>query len=140
MTSRARAVGLFAAIIIVATVAVVILVNVLTPPVRTAPIESIRYNQTKTEPGFDDSTHTVTDRTRVAAFSAIVKKYSIDVGHFDSTLNDECTGGLATNIAVTLTDHTVDRLSIYDCGRTVPRGTFVSDATALFTSWSAQGR
>jgi hypothetical protein len=138
--SPARATALFAAIVITATVAVVILVNVLTPPVRLAPIQSIQYYQTKTVPGFDNSMHTITDPTRVAAFSAIVKKYSIDLDHFDSTLNDECTGGLATNIAVTLGDRSVHKLRIYDCGRTTPRGTFVSDATALITSWSAQGR
>jgi hypothetical protein len=140
VTSPARATGLFAAIVIVAAVAVVILVNLLTPPVRMAPIESIQYYQTKTVPGFDNSTHTVTDPTQVAAFSTIVKKYSIDFDHFDSTLNDDCTGGLATNITVTLTDRSVHKISIYDCGRTVPRGTFVSDATALFTSWSARGQ
>jgi hypothetical protein len=140
VTSPARAIGLFAAILIVATAVVVILVNVLTPPVRMAPIESIRYNQSKSAPGFDDSSHTVTDPSQIAAFSDIVKKYSIDLGHFDSTLNDDCTGGLATNLVVTLTDRSVDRLRLYDCGRTVPRGTFVSDASALFTSWSARAR
>ncbi len=115
-------------------VVILILVTVLTPAPM-APITSIEFSQSKPVPNFSDSTHTTTEPARIAAFTALVKKYSIDPSNFDSALNDECTGGLTTDITLAFGGSKTAKLRLYDCGRTVPRGTFVSDATALFTGW-----
>ncbi len=98
-------------------------------------ITGIGYSQSKAVAGFTGSAHRTTDPARLAAFTALVTTYSIDVTRFDRALNDVCTGGLATDITLEFADSTTAAFRVYDCGRTVPRGTFVSDTSALFTRW-----
>lgn len=132
---RAALVGAIVAAIALMFVAIFILVSVLTPARAMAPISSIEFSQSKAVPNFPDATHTTTEPARIAAFTALVKRYSIDVTNFDQSLNDDCTGGLSTDITLRFAPSGAAKLRLYDCGRTVPRGTFVSDATALFTTW-----
>jgi hypothetical protein len=132
-----RLIAAIAAVVIVALVLLIVAVNSGNRPVLT-PITSIQYSQSKAVKGFSDSSHKTSDPARIATFTAIVTKYSIDVTHFDRTLNDVCTGGLATDITLGFADSKTATLRVYDCGRTVPRGTFVSDSSALFTRWRAQ--
>jgi hypothetical protein len=120
------------AVVVVAIVAVLIAVDNAPAP-RLERVTSIDYSQSKAILDFDDSAHTITDTARIASFTHLVAKYSIDVWHFDQTLNDVCTGGLSTDIDLHFARAKTASLRLYDCGRTVPRGTFVSDATALFT-------
>lgn len=136
MTSPLRVIGWFAAVV-VATLLVVLLVQVFTPPPTMPPVTSIRYLQSKASPQFTASAHTVDSPGRISQFTALLKKYAIDPANFDRTLNDVCTGGLATDITLRFEDAASDRLRIYDCGRTVAGGTFVTDATALVTAWNA---
>jgi hypothetical protein len=100
-------------------------------------ISGIEYSQSKAVAGFIGSSHRTTNPRRIADFTALVTKYSIDVTRFDRALNDVCTGGLATDISLEFADTKTTTFRIYDCGRTVPRGTFVSDTSALFTRWRA---
>lgn len=129
---------LFAAVAAVVVVAFVVLIVALNPGSRPvlSTITGIQYEQSTAVEGFSDSAHQTSDPARIAAFTAIVKKYSIDVTQFDQTLNDSCTGGLATDVTVKFADSKTAKLRIYDCGRIEPRGTFVSDASALFTRWA----
>lgn len=125
----------WASAVVAIVLAVLFVTLVVLRPAPPKPIESIQFHQSQAEPNFEDGQHTVTDRARIAQFRALVVKYSIDLGNFNAALNDECTGGLATNITVTFTDSSSDKIVIYDCSGTVARGTFVSDATALFSEW-----
>ena len=127
----------FAAVVVVALVVIIVAVNSSSRPIP-SPITGIRYSQSKAVKGFTGSSHQTTDPARIAAFTAIVMKYSIDVTHVDEALNDDCTGGLATTITLDFADSKTTEFRVYDCGRTVPRGTFVSDTSALFTRWRAQ--
>lgn len=136
MRPPARLIAVIAAVVIVALVLLVFAVNSSSRPLL-GPITGIQYSQSKAVEGFSDSSHETTDPERIAAFTKLVKEYSIDVTHFDQTLNDVCTGGLATNITLEFADSKTAKLRVYDCGRTVPRGTFVSDTSALFTRWRA---
>lgn len=123
-----------------AIVAIVIIfaARALTPEVPTAPVSGLRYFQSKAGPNFDTSTHSVTDARSIAEFEVLVSKYSINLDSFDENLNDVCTGGLSTSITVTYSGAPPSRLRIYDCASPVPKGTFVTDATALFTGWSTR--
>ena len=132
-------VRLFVAVGAVVVVAVVVLIAALNSgsrPVLTS-ITGIQFSQSTAVAGFSKSTHRTTDPARIAAFAAVVKKYSIDVTDFDQTLNDVCTGGLATAVTLEFADSKTAKLRIYDCGRIEPRGTFVSDASTLFARWAS---
>lgn len=136
MRPSARLAALLGAILVAgALVVVLIVVNGLTPAPTTPPITGIDYRQSKAVPNFPDATHSTADPGRIASFSALVKKYSIDVTNFAQDLNDDCTGGLTTDITLHFADSKTAKLRLYYCGRTVAGGTFVSDATALFTRW-----
>jgi len=132
-----RLIAAIAAVVLVAVVLLIVAVNSGYQPVLT-PITNIQYSQSKAVKGFTGSSHETSNPARIAAFTAIISKYSVDVTHFDQTLNDVCTGGLATDITLGFADAKTATLRVYDCGRTVPRGTFVSDSSALFTRWRAQ--
>ncbi len=132
-----RLIAALAAVIIIVVALLVVSVT-SGPRPETTPITSIQYSQSKAVEGFTNSSHQTSDAARIAAFTAIAKKYGVDVTHFDQTLNDVCTGGLATDITLEFADSKTAELRVYDCGRTVPRGTFVSDTSALFTRWRAQ--
>lgn len=129
---------MIAAVVVVALVLIVVSIN-STPRAVLGPITGIQYIQSKPAEGFTDSSHRTSDPARIAAFTAIVRKYSIDVTHIDPALNDVCTGGLTTEITLEFADSKKVPLRVYDCGRTVPRGTFVSDISALVTRWRAEG-
>ena len=130
---------LFVAVTVVVVVLLAVLIVAVNVPARPvlAPISAIDYTQSKAVEGFSDFSHRTTDPGRIAVFTALVEKYSIDLTHFDRSLNDVCTGGLATDITLDRADLSTVKLRVYDCGRTVPRGTFVSDTSALFTRWRA---
>ncbi|WP_394769671.1 hypothetical protein [Lacisediminihabitans sp.] len=117
--------------------AVFFAVQLFSRPVSLAPIEKIEFSQYQAVPNFSDTVHVVSDEKRIDEFRALVRQYSIDVRNFDDSLNDDCTGGLATSITLHFTDSTSHKLQIYDCGKPVAGGTFVSDATALFVGWRA---
>jgi hypothetical protein len=106
-------------------------------PVSRAPVERMEFGQYQAVPNFSDPVHVVSDERRIGEFRALVRHYSIDLRNFDRSLNDDCTGGLATNVTLHFTDSTSQKLQIYDCGKPVAGGTFVSDATALFVGWRA---
>lgn len=130
------AIGILGLVVVV--LAIIFAVRALAPDVTTAPVTGIRYSQAQPVPNFDTSMHTVTDSRSLAEFAAIVAKYSVNLNSFDDNLNDVCTGGLSTSITVSYSGAPPSRLRIYDCALPVPKGTFVTDATALFTGWSAR--
>ena len=115
-------------------------IQIFAPAVSSAVVTGLRYSQTQTVPDFDTSPHTVTDPERLDAFTTLVKKYAISVQSFDESLNDRCTGGLQTTVTVMFASGPNAELRLYDCSKPLPKGTFVTDATALFTGWSAAGR
>ena len=125
------------AVVIFALVALIVATNLGSRSTVTS-ITDIKYSQSKAVKGFSGSSHETSDAPRIAAFTAIASKYRIDVTRFDQTLNDVCTGGLTTDITLGFADAKTATLRVYDCGRTVARGTFVSDMSALFTGWRAQ--
>lgn len=125
-----------AAVVVGALVVLIVAVNSGPRPVL-SPVTGIEYSQSKAVEGFTDFSHQTSDAARITAFTAIIKKYGVDVTNFDQTLNDVCTGGLATDISLEFANSKTAELRVYDCGRTVPRGTFVSDTSALFTRWRA---
>ena len=124
-----------AAVVVVALVVLIVALNFGSRP-ELPPITGIQYSQSTAVAGFSESKHQTSDSARIAAFTAVVKKYSIDVTDFDQSLNDVCTGGLATAVTLEFADSKTAKLRIYDCGRIEPRGTFVSDASALFARWA----
>ncbi|MHC5795169.1 hypothetical protein ACVXZ4_03345 [Lacisediminihabitans sp. FW035] len=132
-----RLIAALAGVVVVALVLTIVALS-SSPRAALPPITGIQYSQSKAVEGFSDSSHETSDPARIAAFTAIVKKYGVDVTNFDQTLNDVCTGGLATDITLEFADSKTAELRVYDCGRTVPRGTFVSDTSALFTRWRAE--
>ena len=129
---------LFVAVGVVVVVGLAVLIVALNFGSRPElpPITGIQYSQSTAVAGFSESKHQTSDSARIAAFTAVVKKYSIDVTDFDQSLNDVCTGGLATAVTLEFADSKTAKLRIYDCGRIEPRGTFVSDASALFARWA----
>jgi hypothetical protein len=133
----ARLIAVFAVVVVVVLVVLIVAVN-SGNRLPLTPITSIQYGQSKSVAGFTGSSHQTSDPARIAEFTTIASKYSIDVTHFDRTLNDVCTGGLATEITLGFADSRTAKLRVYDCGRTVPRGTFVSDTSALVAGWRAQ--
>ena len=128
------------AVVVVALAVLIVVLNFGSRP-ELPPITGIQYSQATAVAGFSESTHRTTDSAHIAAFAAVVKEYSINVTDFDPSLNDVCTGGLATAVTLEFADSKTAKLRIYDCGRIEPRGTFVSDASALFARWAtADGR
>jgi hypothetical protein len=123
--------------IIAIVLAVFFAMQLVSKPVSLAPIETIEFSQYQAVPNFTDTTHVVSDEKRLDAFRTLVSRYSIDLRNYDETLNDDCTGGLSTKITIHFTDATLGKLRIYDCGKPLAGGTFVTDATALFSSWRA---
>ena len=136
MRPPVRLFAVVGAVVVVALIVFIVVLNTGSRPVLTS-ITGIQYSQSTAVTGFSESTHRTTDSARIAAFTALVKKYSIDVTDFDQTLNDVCTGGLATAVTLEFADSKTAKLRIYDCGRIEPRGTFVSDASALFARWAS---
>ncbi|MBG6106686.1 hypothetical protein [Frigoribacterium sp. CG_9.8] len=137
MRPQARLIVAVAAVVITALVVLIVATTVGSRSTVTS-ITDITYSQSKSVKGFSGSSHETSDASRIAAFTAIASKYRIDVTRFDETLNDVCTGGLITDITLGFADAKTATLRVYDCGRTVARGTFVSDTSALFTRWRAQ--
>jgi hypothetical protein len=123
--------------IIAVLLAVFFAVQLFSKPVSHAPIVKIEFSQYQAVPNFSDYPHVVTDEKRLDAFRTLVSRYSIDVRNYDKALNDDCTGGLTTNITLRFGDATTQKLQIYDCGKPTAGGTFVTDATALFSKWRA---
>jgi hypothetical protein len=130
----ATLVGALVVVAIVALVLVIVAIDTRHAPTL-APISAIDYSQYQAVPDFPDATHHTSDPARIAAFTALVKKYSIDVTDFNESLNDDCTGGMATTLTLHFADSKTAKFRVYDCGGQVPRGTFVSDTSALVTRW-----
>ncbi|MET4782709.1 hypothetical protein [Glaciihabitans sp. UYNi722] len=122
-------------VVVAVALAVLFVTDVLLKPAPATPIQGLEFHQSQAVPNFDDGAHDVTDPVKLAAFSTLVKKYSIDLTDFNTAMNDGCTGGLATSITVTFTHSASQKLRIYACGGDTAKGTFVSDATALFSQW-----
>lgn len=131
---RWLALGLAAVVI---ALIVIFTVRLSTPDAPTGPITSIEYSQTKAIPHFDISVHTVVEPAKITAFTDLLNKYSINANAYKQSLNDGCTGGLATEVTLKYANSPSATFRIYDCASPVPKGTFVTDATALFTGWSA---
>lgn len=99
-------------------------------------VTSLAYSQNQTVVGFTPVSKTVTDPARIAKFQALVTKYDVDETDFDTRLDDVCTGGLETKVTLTTADNDRYRLRLYDCSGGDARQTFVTDATALLSSWA----
>ncbi|HEY0259591.1 MAG TPA: hypothetical protein VGC18_07055, partial [Lacisediminihabitans sp.] len=120
----------WASLLVAIVLAVLFVFHVFVVPAPAKPIESLSFVQSQAVPDFEDSRHLVRDPVRIHRFDSLVKKYSIDLEHVNPALNDACTGGLATNITVAFRGGSTAALRIYDCQGSVPKGTFVTDATA----------
>jgi hypothetical protein len=125
------------AVAVAVVLAAVLAVQLLTVPQPLKAIRSIVFSQSQAVPNFDTSSHTVESPTRIREFSALVKKYGVDVYDFDPSLDDGCTGGVATKMTLHFVDGSDQRLEVYACGGKA--GTFVQDVTDLVTSWRTGG-
>ena len=136
MRSPVRLIAVFLVIVAV-ILGVFFAVASTTGPAPITRVEKLTFRQSQAIPNFSDTTHTVSDPAKIALFTALTTRYSIDTARFPTSLNDVCTGGLATDITLYSPDAATQRLRIYDCGLAVAKGTFVTDATALFVGWRA---
>lgn len=129
---------LWFAAVVVLIVVVLIVSQALIKPNVSNPIERIEYSQYEPIPDFDANTYTVTSGPRIAAFEALVKKYSVDLADFNSAQNDGCTGGLATNLTLYTSGNRMQKLNLYSCRGPQARGDFVADTTALISGWHSE--
>lgn len=136
MRHPARLFGILLGLVVLGLV-VLFLTQVLSRPPIEQKAAELRYSQSQATPGFDAAQHTVTDPADLAAFNALVSKYSIDLGNYDRNGNDTCTGGLSTTVQVTLASGARDNLYLYSCRSATAGGDFVTEATNLFSSWRA---
>lgn len=115
--------------------AVLLVSHALIKPDVSSPIERIEYSQYQSVPDYDGDTYTVTNGAKIERFQALVKKYSVDLADFNSAQNDQCTGGLSTNITLYSVGNRMQKLNLYSCRGPKASGDFVADATALVSSW-----
>ncbi len=108
-------------------------------PAPERPLTSLSFHQSQAVPNFDDHTVRVDVKADLAELTAIAKKYDVDLAHYSESQNDGCTGGVRTTAALVFSDGGRATLDLYDCGGTRPKGTFLTDATALFTHWRTDG-
>jgi hypothetical protein len=129
-----RALG-WGVVVVVVALAAVFVVQLVLKPAPAGPITALTFTQSQSVPGFHPATRTVTDPAQIARFTKLTQKYSVAVTAFDDSLNDVCTGGLETRVTLRFADSTMTRFRLYDCSGGVAKGTFVTDATALFSGW-----
>jgi hypothetical protein len=137
ISSRARLIFWIVAILAFVTVVLFITRAVIQPNLSN-PVERVEYSQYTSTPDYDNSIYTVTNGVRIAKFQALVKKYSVDIADFNNALNDGCTGGLATNVTLYRAGNAMQKLNLYSCRGPNASGTFVADATKLFSEWHAK--
>lgn len=130
------ALGFF--VVIAVVVAIFVVVQVTSKPVVPAVITSIGYVQNQAVPNFTDAEHTVTDVAQIKDFENLAAKYNVDLAHFNTAQNDVCTGGLGTTVTIKFDRLPTDTVQIYSCSGSVAKGTFVTDATHLFSGWRAK--
>ncbi len=123
---------------VVLVIGVAIVSQTLIRPASSNPVERIEYSQYKAVPDYDDTTYTVTSGNRIDKFTALVKKYKVDVADFNNAENDGCTGGLATSVTLYTAGNKMQKLNLYSCRGSKARGDFVADATALFSAWHTE--
>ncbi len=127
--------GIWIVAILVFVTAVLFVTRAAIRPTLSDPVERVEYSQYTSTPDYDNATYTVTNGARIARFQALVKKYSVDIADFNNALNDGCTGGLATNITLYRAGNSMQKLNLYSCRGPNASGTFVADATRLFSEW-----
>jgi hypothetical protein len=127
------ALGFF--VVIAVVVAIFVVFQVTSKPVTPAVMTSIGFVQNQAVPNFSDTEHTVTNAAQITEFEALAAKYNVDLAHFNTAQNDVCTGGLGTTITLKFDRLPTDTVQIYSCSGSVAKGTFVTDATHLFSGW-----
>lgn len=136
-SSRTR-LGIWIVAILAFIIIVLFVSRALIRPGISNPVERIEYSQYDASASFDNSAYTVTKGERIAKFQALLKKYSIDIGDFNNALNDGCTGGLSTNVTLYISGNRIQKLNLYSCQGPDASGTFVTDATKLFSTWHTE--
>jgi hypothetical protein len=129
---------LWLAAVVVLFIIVLFVSQALIKPNVSNPIERIEYSQYQAVPNYDSTTYTVTSGVRIARFETLVKKYSVDLADFNSAQNDDCTGGLSSNLTLYTAGNKMQKLNLYSCRGPKASGDFVADATALVSSWHKQ--
>jgi len=116
-------------------VIVLVVSQALIRPNVSNPIERVEYTQYQSVPDNDGVAYTMTNGAQIERLEGLVKKYSIDLADFNSAQNDNCTGGLSTDLTFYTSGNAMQKLNIYSCRGPNARGDFVADVTALVSSW-----
>jgi hypothetical protein len=119
--------------VVVAAVIVAIVVAVVPHATSVPPIQSASYKQSKAVPGFDESTHKVTEASQLTQLHDTLSKDGWTIGA-NPPRPQGCTGGLETSFSMTFTDGTSSSVSVYQCGN--DNSALTDDLTKLVASWS----
>ncbi|MET0806510.1 MAG: hypothetical protein ABWX66_00235 [Lacisediminihabitans sp.] len=124
---------------IIVSIVIGLIVHGVTRPGPVPPIASISFSQFEAVPGFDSSTFVERSPGRIAELEAIAAKYDVALNDVDANLNDPCSGGLGTDVKLEFRGSGTSSFHLNSCKGPQASGTFVADATALFSRWRDSG-
>ncbi|MBK4348845.1 hypothetical protein [Lacisediminihabitans changchengi] len=124
---------------IIVSIVVGLIVHGVTRPGPVPPITSISFSQFEAVPGFDDSTFVERSPERIAELEKVAAKYDVPLNDVGTTHNDPCSGGLGTDVTLTFRGAGRSSFHLNSCTGPNGSGTFVADATALFSQWRTSG-
>lgn len=127
------------ALLIAVAVSVGVIVYETHRPAPQRALTGLSFSQSQAVPDFDRRTVRVDEKSDLVELTTVATRYGVDLAHYDASRNDGCTGGVRTVARLAFAGGGTATLDLYDCGGTVPRGTFLTDATALFTRWRTNG-
>jgi hypothetical protein len=100
----------------------------------TTTIDSVTFEQYQAVPDFDDSEYLQTDAGALAELQALFDEHGVVPGETITTEQDECDGGLSTNLELEYSNGETVEMFIADCG--LPEyDEFNAAANDLFTDW-----
>ena len=120
---------------IIVSIVIGLIVHGVTRPGPVPPITSITFHQVQAVPGFDDSTFVEKSPQRIDALEKVAAKYDVALNDVDAAQNDPCSGGLGTDVKLTFRGGGTSSFHLNNCRGPQASGTFVADATALFSDW-----
>jgi len=125
---------------IIVSIVIGLIVHGVTRPGPVPPITSISFSQFEAVPDFDGSTYVVRSPEQIAELEKIAAKYDVALNDVDANLNDPCSGGLGTDVKLEFRGSGTSSFHLNSCKGPQASGTFVADATALFSQWRTLGQ
>lgn len=119
-------------IVVVAAFAIAAIIVVSRPWAWSGTLKAAEYSQSQAVPGFDDTTHDVTDRADLTVLQRVLHDDGWHPGDTEHAASG-CAGSIATHLRLTLTDGTKTKLTTYLCGG--DNDALAKDITQIVSAW-----